>query len=153
MRPRQSWPSVLAQQQQQQTTTSTLISATVPSSSLTVPSFSVATPQTPPFNQTTLKLNMGMSMNAQVPGSENNSSTPQLPINHLESTPAATTGDNSSGITSNEGSAIASTGSKNKGVTNCNCQLKAMVMCTRCGVFCHDDCMGPNSLCGTCTVP
>lgn len=35
---------------------------------------------------------------------------------------------------------------------SCACSLKAMVMCKKCGVFCHDDCMGPNKLCRTCYI-
>ena len=35
----------------------------------------------------------------------------------------------------------------------CGCSLKAMVMCQKCGAFCHDDCMpGPPqpAVCTTC---
>lgn len=35
---------------------------------------------------------------------------------------------------------------------NCSCSLKAMVMCKKCGAFCHDDCIGPNKLCRTCFI-
>lgn len=34
----------------------------------------------------------------------------------------------------------------------CSCSLKAMVMCKKCGAFCHDDCIGPNKLCRTCFI-
>ncbi len=33
---------------------------------------------------------------------------------------------------------------------NCACSLKAMVLCKKCGAFCHDDCIGPSKLCVTC---
>nr|CAI5858484.1 unnamed protein product [Callosobruchus analis] len=35
---------------------------------------------------------------------------------------------------------------------SCACSLKAMVVCKKCGVFCHDDCIGPNELCRTCFI-
>lgn len=35
---------------------------------------------------------------------------------------------------------------------NCACSLKAMVVCKKCGAFCHDDCIGPNKLCRTCFI-
>jgi len=35
---------------------------------------------------------------------------------------------------------------------NCICDLRAMVMCRKCGVFCHDDCMGATNLCVTCMI-
>ena len=35
---------------------------------------------------------------------------------------------------------------------NCACSLKAMVMCSKCGAFCHDDCIGPSKLCVTCII-
>ena len=34
--------------------------------------------------------------------------------------------------------------------TDCNCELKAMKTCLKCGAFCHDDCMTPSKLCVTC---
>ncbi|XP_050306689.1 polycomb protein Asx isoform X3 [Anthonomus grandis grandis] len=34
----------------------------------------------------------------------------------------------------------------------CACSLKAMVVCKKCGAFCHDDCIGPNKLCRTCFI-
>lgn len=36
--------------------------------------------------------------------------------------------------------------------SSCPCNLKAMVMCKKCGAFCHDDCIGPNKLCRTCLI-
>lgn len=35
---------------------------------------------------------------------------------------------------------------------NCPCSLKAMVVCKKCGAFCHDDCIGPNKLCRVCFI-
>ncbi|XP_060070321.1 putative Polycomb group protein ASXL2 [Ylistrum balloti] len=35
---------------------------------------------------------------------------------------------------------------------NCACSLKAMIMCKKCGAFCHDDCIGPSNLCVTCLI-
>jgi additional sex combs-like protein len=105
----------------------------------------VATPQTPPFVQNDVQLvSMGMSMRAQVPGNDS-SITPQLPI----TTDPANTG-NSTDNTNDEAVEKASLS------TDCDCQLKAMVMCQRCGAFCHDDCIqavGPTQLCFTCIVP
>lgn len=36
--------------------------------------------------------------------------------------------------------------------SSCACSLKAMVVCKKCGAFCHDDCIGPNKLCRTCFI-
>lgn len=36
--------------------------------------------------------------------------------------------------------------------TSCVCNLKAMIMCKKCGAFCHDDCIGPSRLCVTCLI-
>lgn len=35
---------------------------------------------------------------------------------------------------------------------SCHCSLKAMIICKKCGAFCHDDCVGPNKLCRTCII-
>ncbi|XP_076317627.1 uncharacterized protein LOC143229332 isoform X3 [Tachypleus tridentatus] len=43
-------------------------------------------------------------------------------------------------------------GDPNGGRGNCACNLKAMVMCQKCGAFCHDDCIGPSRLCVTCLI-
>ena len=34
--------------------------------------------------------------------------------------------------------------------SNCECSMKAMVMCKNCGAFCHNDCIGPSKLCVNC---
>jgi len=36
--------------------------------------------------------------------------------------------------------------------SQCGCNLKAMIMCKKCGAFCHDDCIGPSRLCVTCLI-
>lgn len=36
--------------------------------------------------------------------------------------------------------------------SGCPCNLKAMVMCKKCGAFCHDDCISPSRLCMTCLI-
>ncbi|KAJ9593835.1 hypothetical protein L9F63_027522 [Diploptera punctata] len=36
--------------------------------------------------------------------------------------------------------------------SQCACNLKAMIMCKKCGAFCHDDCIGPSRLCVTCLI-
>lgn len=36
--------------------------------------------------------------------------------------------------------------------SSCPCSLKAMVVCKKCGAFCHDDCIGPNKVCRTCFI-
>ncbi|XP_017786234.1 PREDICTED: polycomb protein Asx isoform X1 [Nicrophorus vespilloides] len=41
---------------------------------------------------------------------------------------------------------------KPKKADACPCNLKAMVMCSKCGAFCHDDCISPNKLCSTCFI-
>lgn len=35
---------------------------------------------------------------------------------------------------------------------SCACNHKAMVMCKKCGAFCHNDCIGPSKLCVTCLI-
>ncbi|VVC30401.1 Hypothetical protein CINCED_3A014450 [Cinara cedri] len=35
---------------------------------------------------------------------------------------------------------------------DCSCSLNAMVVCKKCGAFCHDDCIGPSKLCVTCLI-
>jgi additional sex combs-like protein len=30
--------------------------------------------------------------------------------------------------------------------------VKAMVICKKCGAFCHSDCIGPQSVCTSCLV-
>ena len=36
--------------------------------------------------------------------------------------------------------------------SNCACSLKSMKTCSKCGAFCHDDCIGPSRLCVTCLI-
>lgn len=36
--------------------------------------------------------------------------------------------------------------------TNCECNLKGMKTCSKCGAFCHDDCIGPSKLCVMCLI-
>lgn len=38
------------------------------------------------------------------------------------------------------------------GRDDCACNLRAMIVCKKCGVFCHDDCIGPSRLCVTCLI-
>lgn len=35
---------------------------------------------------------------------------------------------------------------------SCACNRRAMVVCRKCGAFCHNDCIGPSKLCVTCLV-
>lgn len=36
--------------------------------------------------------------------------------------------------------------------SDCSCNKKPFVMCTKCGAYCHSDCIGPSRLCVTCLV-
>ncbi|XP_005098467.1 putative Polycomb group protein ASXL2 [Aplysia californica] len=36
--------------------------------------------------------------------------------------------------------------------SGCACNHKAMVVCKKCGAFCHNDCIGPSRLCVTCLI-
>ncbi|XP_015793626.2 polycomb protein Asx [Tetranychus urticae] len=55
------------------------------------------------------------------------------------------------GVTTiNLASIAANQGSANR--NNCDCNLKALVICSKCGAFCHNDCIGPIQLCITCLV-
>ncbi|NXX41711.1 ASX protein, partial [Tricholaema leucomelas] len=47
---------------------------------------------------------------------------------------------------------FADSGSMDEISFKCSCSLKAMIMCKGCGVFCHDDCIGPSKLCVLCLV-
>lgn len=33
-----------------------------------------------------------------------------------------------------------------------NCSMNAMVICQKCGAFCHDDCISSSQLCGSCVM-
>ena len=35
---------------------------------------------------------------------------------------------------------------------DCSCNLKAMVICSKCGAFCHNECIGPSRICITCLI-
>lgn len=54
-------------------------------------------------------------------------------------------------VTSSGGDSGGGNSSSGNG-NNCACNLKAMVMCLKCGAFCHDDCIGPSRLCVTCLI-
>lgn len=36
--------------------------------------------------------------------------------------------------------------------SDCGCGLNGMKTCSKCGAFCHDDCIGPSKLCVTCLI-
>lgn len=36
--------------------------------------------------------------------------------------------------------------------SSCGCGLKGLVMCQKCGAFCHPDCLGPSRLCSSCLM-
>ncbi|ESO09200.1 hypothetical protein HELRODRAFT_168159 [Helobdella robusta] len=35
---------------------------------------------------------------------------------------------------------------------DCTCNLKAFVICSKCGAFCHNECIGPSKMCITCLI-
>ena len=43
-------------------------------------------------------------------------------------------------------------GMKSTQKSNCVCNMRAMVMCKKCGTYCHDDCIGPSKLCVRCII-
>lgn len=45
----------------------------------------------------------------------------------------------------------AAAGSENSG-NSCACSMNAMVICQKCGAFCHDDCISSSKLCGSCVM-
>lgn len=45
-----------------------------------------------------------------------------------------------------------STYGQSQQTNDCSCSLNAMVVCKKCGAFCHDDCIGPSKLCVTCLI-
>lgn len=49
---------------------------------------------------------------------------------------------------------VSATGTTTAAVSNdsCSCSLKAMIVCKKCGAFCHDNCIGPSKLCRTCFI-
>ncbi|XP_071448972.1 polycomb group protein Asx isoform X2 [Hetaerina americana] len=49
-------------------------------------------------------------------------------------------------------SSSSSSPSASSTASECACNLKAMIMCRKCGAFCHDDCIGPSRLCVTCLI-
>lgn len=42
-------------------------------------------------------------------------------------------------------------GSEDSG-NGCSCSMNAMVICQKCGAFCHDDCVSSSKLCGSCVM-
>lgn len=42
--------------------------------------------------------------------------------------------------------------SENTSDSNCGCGLNGMKTCSKCGAFCHEDCIGPSKLCVTCLI-
>ncbi|KAG8212796.1 hypothetical protein J437_LFUL019767, partial [Ladona fulva] len=52
----------------------------------------------------------------------------------------------------NAGTPSSSSPSASSTASDCACNLKAMIMCRKCGAFCHDDCIGPSRLCVTCLI-
>lgn len=47
---------------------------------------------------------------------------------------------------------VSTISAKSQPTNDCSCSLNAMVVCKKCGAFCHDDCVGPSKLCGTCLI-
>lgn len=158
---RQPWPNQQPQQlqQQQQQQTASPVSAVTSPAVMTPGATSfpvVAAPQTPPFTQNgSQPVNTtGMSMSALVPSCGINGSMgspPQLPAQpnqHRQQVHPGTAMTETSESSSQENK-----NGLNNGGDCSNCRLKAMIMCTRCGAFCHDGCIGPTQLCFTCIVP
>ena len=54
-------------------------------------------------------------------------------------------GENSENVYNNEGD-----NSSNE--EGCPCNMKAMIVCMKCGAFCHQDCISPTRLCVTCFI-
>ena len=172
---RQPWPN---QQTQQQVSSS---AATPPAGVASLPpaSFPVATPQTPPIihqNNGQMMNTTSMSMSAQVPsGGGGNGiiassggiggcglvSGAQLPTTvqgsqqqqQMDPTAPATGGSGEMTRTGGDECKAAEINQQAERGNCNNCRLKAMIECTRCGAFCHDDCIGPAQLCFTCIVP
>lgn len=127
---RQSWMPSLNQENSNQSNVS----------NPPVPSLGVATPQTPSFSPSSMSLmSTRVSMSAEVPGMT--SSTP--PLQGIAAGAASSANE----------AASDGAGEKSCRSADCNCHLKAMIMCTRCGAFCHNDCIGPTQMCFTCIVP
>ena len=42
--------------------------------------------------------------------------------------------------------------STNSSEDGCPCNMKAMIVCMKCGAFCHQDCISPTRLCVTCLI-
>ncbi|KRT79084.1 hypothetical protein AMK59_8809 [Oryctes borbonicus] len=47
---------------------------------------------------------------------------------------------------------LVTTGGATASNDSCSCSLKAMIVCKKCGAFCHDSCIGPSKLCRTCFI-
>ena len=45
-----------------------------------------------------------------------------------------------------------SSGKNDTNEEGCPCNMKAMIICMKCGAFCHHDCIGPTRLCVACLI-
>lgn len=88
-----------------------------------------------------LVLNDGSGVRNMMIGSSNNSnSSPMVGL------PRSENNSEFNGVVEEVGQIIMDSGG------NCVCDLRAMIMCRKCGRFCHDDCIGPSDLCLTCLI-
>lgn len=66
------------------------------------------------------------------------------------SSSSSSTTSSSMGIIVSSGSS--GNGSNNAATTNCHCSLNAMVICSNCGAFTHEDCVQKQKLCVSCVI-
>ncbi|XP_026473568.1 polycomb protein Asx isoform X3 [Ctenocephalides felis] len=74
---------------------------------------------------------------------------------------AVNRGDNSMimdpnhGVLSSQQKTCSTPNSHQQGISSeisCTCNMQAMIVCQKCGAFCHDDCMGTSKLCVSCLI-
>ncbi|KAL5022009.1 hypothetical protein ScPMuIL_001164 [Solemya velum] len=103
-------------------------------------------------NTTTVSTRNGKSANSHLTRLLNSAPINSVPIVRMVSPSLKTVPQVVSTQTVTK-SNVETTDNKNGSVDkNCACSLKAMIMCKKCGAFCHDDCIGPSKLCVTCLI-
>lgn len=63
--------------------------------------------------------------------------------------------DPNHGVLSSQQKTCSTPNSHQQGISSeisCTCNMQAMIVCQKCGAFCHDDCMGTSKLCVSCLI-
>ena len=91
-------------------------------------------------------IHVGSSAQANTENKEKTTVTQSASNTIVVSSPGKLSNSNVTSLVLNE------TTNTSESKTDCECNLKGMITCKKCGAFCHNDCMGPAKLCVTCLV-